>query len=77
MEASCLYVTHCSRALGNAEFKSDYGISYAYLAGAMYKGIASQELVVKLGKAGLMGFLGTGGLRLERMISYSVYPSSA
>ncbi len=39
----------------------------------MYKGIASKELIVKLGKAGLMGFLGTGGLHLERIESYSVY----
>lgn len=56
-------------ALGNPDFKADYGIRYAYIAGAMYKGIASKELVVKLGKAGLIGFLGTGGLRLERIES--------
>lgn len=56
-------------ALGNPDFKADYGIHYAYIAGAMYKGIASKELVVKLGKAGLIGFLGTGGLRLERIES--------
>lgn len=55
--------------LGNAEFKRDYGISYAYLAGAMYKGIASKEMVVKLGKAGFLGYLGTGGLRLSRIES--------
>jgi len=35
----------------------------------MYKGIASKELVVRMGKAGLLGFLGTGGLRLERIES--------
>lgn len=56
-------------SLGNAEFKADYGIPYAYLAGAMYKGIASKELVVRLGKAGLRGYLGTGGLRLDRIES--------
>jgi trans-AT polyketide synthase/acyltransferase/oxidoreductase domain-containing protein len=54
-------------SLGSAQFKSRYGIKYAYLAGAMYKGIASKEMVVALGKAGLMGYLGTGGLRLERI----------
>lgn len=52
-------------SLGDAQFKADYGLKYAYLAGAMYKGIASQEMVVALGKAGFMGFLGTGGLSLE------------
>lgn len=51
--------------LGCAEFKKDYGIRYAYLSGSMYKAIASQELVVKMGNSGLMGFLGTGGLSLE------------
>lgn len=51
-------------SLGDAQFKADYGLRYAYLAGAMYKGIASNELVVALGKAGFMGFLGTGGLSL-------------
>lgn len=55
--------------LGNALFKKDYRIKYAYLAGAMYKGIASKEVVTALGKAGLMGFLGTGGLRLDRIES--------
>jgi trans-AT polyketide synthase/acyltransferase/oxidoreductase domain-containing protein len=33
----------------------------------MYKGIASPELVVAMGRAGFMGFLGTGGLSLERI----------
>jgi trans-AT polyketide synthase/acyltransferase/oxidoreductase domain-containing protein len=54
-------------SLGSAQFKGAYGIRYAYLAGAMYKGIASKELVVAMAKAGLMGYLGTGGLRLDRI----------
>jgi trans-AT polyketide synthase/acyltransferase/oxidoreductase domain-containing protein len=56
--------TITAESLGNAEFKRDYGLRYAYLAGAMYKGIASKELVVAMGKAGLMGYLGTGGMSL-------------
>jgi trans-AT polyketide synthase, acyltransferase and oxidoreductase domains len=48
-------------SLGSAEFRRDYGLRYAYLAGAMYKGIASRQLVVAMGKGGLMGFFGTGG----------------
>src|SRR5882724_7773805 len=51
-----------AESLGCAEFKADYGLRYAYLAGAMYKGIASKELVATMGKAGMMGFLGTGGM---------------
>jgi trans-AT polyketide synthase/acyltransferase/oxidoreductase domain-containing protein len=54
-------------SLGSAQFKARYRTKYAYLAGSMYKGIASKELVVALGKAGLMGYLGTGGLALERI----------
>jgi trans-AT polyketide synthase/acyltransferase/oxidoreductase domain-containing protein len=53
--------------LGSKTFKQDYGIKYAYLAGAMYKGIASKELVVAMSKAGLMAYLGTGGLTLEEI----------
>lgn len=54
-------------ALGSASFRQDYGLRYAYFAGAMYRGISSKELVIKMGKAGLMGFLGTGGLSLSQI----------
>ncbi|MBN3526383.1 ACP S-malonyltransferase [Paenibacillus apiarius] len=53
--------------LGNRSFKQDYGLKYAYLTGAMYKGIASKELVEKMGKSGMMGFFGTGGLALDEI----------
>jgi trans-AT polyketide synthase/acyltransferase/oxidoreductase domain-containing protein len=54
--------TIIAESLGSAEFKKNYGLRYAYVAGAMYKGIASKELVVAMGKAGMMGYLGTGGM---------------
>ncbi|HEY1164927.1 MAG TPA: ACP S-malonyltransferase [Chitinophaga sp.] len=50
-------------SLGSAAYKADYKLRYAYVTGAMVHGIASKELVVKMGKAGLMGYFGTGGLR--------------
>lgn len=53
--------------LGSASFREDYGIKYAYLAGAMYKGIASKEMVVAMGECGLFGSLGTGGMPLEEI----------
>ena len=53
--------------LGSKVFRDTYGIRCSYLAGAMYKGIASKELIVRMGKSGLMGFLGTGGLSLSRI----------
>ncbi len=56
-----------AESLGSKEFKRDYGLKYAYLTGGMYKGIASKEMVVKMGKAGMMGFFGTGGLELAEI----------
>lgn len=53
--------------LGCAQFKKDYGIRYAYVTGSMYRGIASKELVIAMGKAGLIGFLGTGGMKLVQI----------
>lgn len=49
---------------GSAAFRADYGLRYAYLTGAMYKGISSAELVIAMGRAGMMGYLGTGGMSL-------------
>lgn len=56
-----------AKSLGSEEFKQDYCLNYAYLAGAMYRGVSSKELVVKMGKAGMMGFLGTGGMELSEI----------
>jgi trans-AT polyketide synthase, acyltransferase and oxidoreductase domains len=58
--------------LGSAEFRAGYRIRYAYLAGSMFRGISSTDLVVALGRAGLLGFFGAGGLPpadIERAIS--------
>ncbi|MCP4154463.1 MAG: PfaD family polyunsaturated fatty acid/polyketide biosynthesis protein, partial [bacterium] len=51
--------------LGNKAFRQEYNLKYAYLTGAMVRGIASKELVIAVGKAGMMGFFGTGGLAVE------------
>ncbi|MCQ6552221.1 ACP S-malonyltransferase [Streptomyces sp. C10-9-1] len=53
--------------LGSAGFRRDYGLRYAYLAGSMYQGISSVELVLRMGRAGLLGFFGSGGLRPDRI----------
>ncbi|MFS8068492.1 MAG: ACP S-malonyltransferase [Byssovorax sp.] len=52
-------------SLGSELFRKAHRLRYAYLTGAMYKGIASAELVVRIGKAQLLGFLGCGGMRLD------------
>ncbi|WP_025678979.1 ACP S-malonyltransferase [Paenibacillus polymyxa] len=56
-----------AESLGHSEFKQDYGIKYAYLIGSMYKGISSKEMVVKAGKAGMMGFFGAGGVKIDAL----------
>lgn len=54
-------------SLGSDEYKKDYNLKYAYVAGGMYKGIASKEMVVKMGRAGMIGYLGTGAVALDEI----------
>ncbi|WP_299024272.1 PfaD family polyunsaturated fatty acid/polyketide biosynthesis protein [uncultured Thermanaerothrix sp.] len=57
--------------LGNPDFRARFGLRYAYYAGAMAGGIASEDLVIALGKAGFMGAFGAAGLlptRIEQAI---------
>ena len=53
--------------LGDASFRADHGLRYAYVAGAMANGIASTQLVDAMGRAGMVGFFGAAGLSLERV----------
>ncbi|MCY1047772.1 ACP S-malonyltransferase [Corallococcus sp. bb12-1] len=53
--------------LGSKAFRDAYGVRLSYVAGSMYKGISSRELVVRMGRAGLLGFFGTGGVPLARI----------
>ncbi len=54
-------------SLGDPGFKSDYGLRYAYICGAMANGITSTEMVEAAGNAGMMGFFGAGGLSIEQI----------
>ena len=54
-------------SLGDTGFKSTYGTKYACYAGAMANGISSETLVIAMGKAGMMGSFGAGGLMPERI----------
>lgn len=49
-------------SLGSAAFRRRHGVRYAYMTGAMYRGVASADLVVRMGKAGFLSFFGAGGL---------------
>lgn len=51
-----------ARRLGSASFRRDYRVRRACVAGATQRGVSSKELVVRLGRAGHLGFFGAGGL---------------
>ncbi len=53
--------------LGAATFRERYGLRRAYLLGALYGGISGREMLGAAAKAGLLGFLGTGGLPLDEV----------
>jgi trans-AT polyketide synthase, acyltransferase and oxidoreductase domains len=52
---------------GNPAFTEEYNLRYAYVAGPMSHAISSPELVVAMGRAGMMGVLGTGGLTVPEV----------
>ncbi|MEL6924366.1 MAG: PfaD family polyunsaturated fatty acid/polyketide biosynthesis protein, partial [Bacteroidota bacterium] len=54
--------------LGDASFRKDYNLKYAYKTGAMANGIASEALVIAMGKAGLLGSFGAAGLVPKRVM---------
>lgn len=51
-----------SSDLGSAAYKKAYRVTYAYAAGAMYRGISSANLVIAMGRAGMMSYFGSSGL---------------
>lgn len=56
-----------AESLGSPAFRAAHGVRCAYVAGAMARGIASVELVTRMGRAGLLSYFGAGGLRLEAL----------
>lgn len=53
--------------LGEESFRRAYGLDYACYGGAMANGISSEEMVIALGKAGMMGSYGAGGMSPQRV----------
>jgi trans-AT polyketide synthase/acyltransferase/oxidoreductase domain-containing protein len=53
--------------LGDPSFLSFHGVKYAYATGAMAGGIASEEMVIALGKAKILSSFGAGGLSPNRL----------
>ena len=56
--------------LGDRAFCETHGLRFPYVGGAMANGITSPEMVIRLARAGMLAFLGTAGLSLERMADY-------
>ena len=50
--------------LGDQTFLGDHGVRYAYAAGAMVKGIASVEMILRLARRRILGYFGSGGCSL-------------
>lgn len=53
--------------LGDPTFREDLGIRLPMVAGAMANGIASEEIVIAMGRAGMIGFFGAAGLPPARV----------
>jgi trans-AT polyketide synthase/acyltransferase/oxidoreductase domain-containing protein len=56
-----------AESLGDAGFRRDHGLTFAYAAGAMANGIASEQLVEAVSGAGMLAFFGAAGLSIERI----------
>ncbi len=56
-----------AESLGSSEYRREYGVRHAYATGGMFRGIASKELVVRMGKANMIGYFGTGGLGIDQV----------
>jgi trans-AT polyketide synthase/acyltransferase/oxidoreductase domain-containing protein len=48
--------------LGDRGFQETHGLRFAYVGGAMARGIGSAKLVIELGKMGALGMFGSAGL---------------
>ncbi|TAE60228.1 MAG: PfaD family polyunsaturated fatty acid/polyketide biosynthesis protein [Nostocales cyanobacterium] len=52
---------------GDTNFLKDHQVKFAYMTGAMAGGIASEEMIIALGKQQILGSFGAGGLPPERL----------
>ncbi|MCP4537297.1 MAG: PfaD family polyunsaturated fatty acid/polyketide biosynthesis protein [Chloroflexi bacterium] len=53
--------------LGDPSFLATHGVKYAYAAGSMANAISGEELVIALGKEGILSSFGAGGLVPSRV----------
>jgi trans-AT polyketide synthase, acyltransferase and oxidoreductase domains len=57
-----------AQQLGDPSFLSCYGVKYAYMTGAMANGIASEDMVIALGKQNILSSFGAAGLVPTRIV---------
>lgn len=53
--------------LGSPVFQRRYGCKWSYFTGSMFRAIASEDMVVAMGNAGLLSFFGSTGLAMETL----------
>jgi trans-AT polyketide synthase/acyltransferase/oxidoreductase domain-containing protein len=53
--------------LGDPDFRAAYGVRFAYYTGAMANAIASEALVIAVGKSGILASFGAAGLSPARI----------
>ncbi|MBT8420973.1 MAG: PfaD family polyunsaturated fatty acid/polyketide biosynthesis protein [Gammaproteobacteria bacterium] len=53
--------------LGDRGFSETHGVRFPYVGGEMALGISTPAMVIALGKAGMLGFLGSAGLAPEEI----------
>jgi PfaD family protein len=54
-------------SLGDPGFKKAHHLRYPLVAGAMANGITSTDIVEEMGRSGMIGFFGAGGLSLDEI----------
>lgn len=68
MNGSAVKFSHVSMEnIGSRAFCEAFGVRYPYGSGAMYQGIASADLVIRMAKAGLLGIFGAAGLPIPQI----------
>ncbi len=53
--------------LGDRSFLETHRLRFPYVAGAMARGIGSENIVIEMARAGMLGFFGAGGLSIPRV----------
>ncbi len=53
--------------LGDRSFLETHFVRFPYIAGAMFRGIASTSMVIEMARARMLGFLGAAGMSLNEL----------